>query len=147
MISDLIPDLGFLALVCAGCAFFIGIFVVAMQKSLRKQVNGLRNALASELESRKQIEEDFRALLHCSQNIGRRLRDIQPAEESVETRPLNFNFDPAEVTTGDKVHELVERGLSVDEVASICGLTRGEVDFLSRFFERDKPPQVFLKAS
>ena len=147
MVNDLIPNFGFLAFVCAGCAFLIGMLLVAMQKSLRQQVSNLRSALRTEFEGRKQIEEDFRALLHCSQNIGRRLRDNRREEEPPQARPLNFNFEPSELGVGDKVHELVERGLSVDEVASICGLTRGEVDFLSRFFRQDDVPHLALKAS
>ena len=67
--------------------------------------------------------------------MGKRLSEQLPLPESNAPTPLNFSFDPSELQTGDKVFELVERGLSVNEVASICGLTRGEVDFLSRFFD------------
>ncbi|MEM7469120.1 MAG: hypothetical protein AAF387_19865 [Pseudomonadota bacterium] len=144
--NDLIPDFEFLAFFCAGISLAIGGFLYSIQKSLRKQLSGLHEALVQESKTRKQIEEDFRALLRCSKNMGQRLRDYSPEEERLVTTPLNFSFDPQELETGDKVHELVERGLSVDEVASICGLTRGEVDFLSRFFDHDVKPQAMIAA-
>ena len=144
--NELIPSFEFLAFICAGSAFVVAVLLVSVQKSLRYQLLGLRHTLAQESACRKQIEEDFRALLRCSQNMGKRLRDTKPREEPTIARSLNFNFDPAEAHVGDKVHELVERGLSVDEVASICGLTRGEVDFLSRFFEREISPRLASKA-
>lgn len=147
MFTELLPNFAYIALICAVCAFAIGIFLFSTQKNLTVQVQGLRHALAAELATRKQIEQDFRALLRCSQNMGKQLRHRGEPEEVPVSRALHFNFDPSESSTGDKVHELVERGLSVDEVASICGLTRGEVDFLSRFFDREVSPRLSLKAS
>ena len=142
--NDLIPDFSFLAFICGGIALLTGVLLYHLQKSLRAQVFGLQHALAEESATRKQIEEDFRALLRCSRNMGKRLSEQLPVQESNAPTSLNFSFDPSELHAGDKVYELVERGLSVNEVASICGLTRGEVDFLSRFFDSQQSPAASL---
>ena len=142
--SDLIPDFGFIAFICGGIALLTGALLYRLQKSLHRQVYGLQHALAQESATRKQIEEDFRALLRCSRNMGKRLSDNLTPQETSAPTPLNFSFDPNELHAGDKVYELVERGLSVNEVASICGLTRGEVDFLSRFFDSKQSPTTGL---
>ena len=123
--NDLIPNFGFIAFLVAGCAFGIGLMLCNVQRSHRMQLNLLKGTLASEQVTKKQMEEDLRALLACSRNMGRKIAQSTQLPAPPERASLNFNVDPAEVSTGDKVH-----GLSVEEVASVCGLTRGEVDFL-----------------
>lgn len=143
--SELIPNFGFIAFIFAGCALGIGLALCCAHNTYRMQLNYLKEMLAAELANKKQTEEDFRALLNCSRNIGKKIRQAPPNDRSSSptadslissTRtvrtPLNLH-EPIEINAGDKVHELVSHGLSVDEVASVCGLTRGEVDFLSRF--------------
>ena len=133
--NELIPNFEFLAFLFAGCSLGIGLLLCTSQKSYRAQLLSMRGTLDKELASRKQIEQDFRALLNCSKNMGRKLREPSPIKE-IERKPvLDYRIETSEITAGDKVHELVERGLSVEEVASVCGLTLGEVDFLSRFFD------------
>ena len=143
--NELIPDFGFIGFVVAGCALGLGLALSHTQKFYRMQLSSLEKTLKTELATKKQMQEDFRALLACSRNMGRTIsRTIPPSESYIATAsptppptptirtPLNLN-EPLEINAGDKVHELVAHGLSVDEVASVCGLTRGEVDFLSRF--------------
>ena len=133
--NELLPNFEFLAFLIAGCSLGIGLILCTSQKSYRAQLIFLHGTLDKERASRKQIEADFQALLSCSKNMGRKLREHAPVKE-IEIKPvLDYRVETSEITAGDKVHELVERGLSVEEVASVCGLTRGEVDFLSRFFD------------
>lgn len=143
--NELIPNFGFIAFVFAGCALGVGLALCQAQKTHRAQLNYLKETLSAELATKKQMQEDFKALLSCSRNIGKKINRTIPYSDPMSTRsepmisptptirtPLNLN-EPVEINAGDKVHELVSHGLSVDEVASVCGLTRGEVDFLSRF--------------
>lgn len=133
--NELVPSFGFIAFLFAGCAFGIGIMLCSVQRSYRTQLNSLKGTLATELVMKRQMEEDFRALLACSRNMGKKIVQTTQLPEPSTPVKHNFNVDPTEISTGDKVHELVAHGLSVEEVASICGLTRGEVDFLSRFID------------
>ena len=74
MFTDLLPNFAYAAFICAVFAFAIGLFLFSTQKTLSAQIQVLRQALAAELASRKQIEQDVRALVRCSQNMGKQLR-------------------------------------------------------------------------
>lgn len=139
---ELIPNFDFVAFFVAGCSFAVGLAVYGAQKIQRRQLMSMKDVLAEELAARKRIEADFNALLRCSRNIGEQLRDMEQFEAAPTPTPPRLPIDDDDVPTRDKVHELVQHGLSVDEVASVCGLTRGEVDFLSRFFIQESLPQV-----
>ena len=131
--TTLIPTLELIALFIATLAVLGAAGMYTELRSHNAQLKKLRRVLADELTTREQLEADFQALFRCSQNMGKALRkntaEVLPVVKHVNAPSAEHGDDDR----GEKVHKLLERGLSIEEVASICGLTQGEVEFLARF--------------
>ena len=129
----LIPTLELVALFVAALAVIGSAGMYAELRAHGSQLKKLKGVLSDELANREQLEADFRALFRCSQNMGKALRQRSPdLQPTIKPAPL-VHGESGEDDRGEKVHKLLERGLSIEDVASICSLTQGEVEFLARF--------------
>jgi len=123
----------FEAAVCA-----VLIVLAVMVASQRVAMSRLRAAIHRERAARETLAYDLSAMLECSRNIGARVRSQDVAQhrlaKKIEGIGLNRETDAAPLY--ERVHKLVAQGLSVEEIADICDLGRGEIELLSHIAER-----------
>lgn len=99
----------------------------------RTELVRLRTMVRCERADRRSLENDVVGLLACSKNIGKRVLD-QDARQSRLLKKLDVIdlSNETEIAPSYKqVRKLIEQGLSIDEVADICDLRRGEVELLA----------------
>ena len=94
-----------------------------------------RNMILCEHADRKELEDDFAAVLSCSKTIGDRIRSQSVTQHSILKKldVIDKTRSVREQQSYVQVHKLVEQGLCVDEIGEICNLPRGEVNLLTRF--------------
>lgn len=110
-----------------GLALLALCFTAVLQ---REELMRLRRLIRCEHRDRTTLGNDVAALLACSRNIGERLM-TQDARQHKMLKTLDAYRDPNAGSSYDQVRKMVEQGMAIDEIATICDLRRGEVDLLS----------------
>jgi hypothetical protein len=98
----------------------------------------VRAMLRRERADRQALCADFAAVLECSRNLGARVRshDLLQQQLSKKLEGIDRSREPDATPVYERVYKLVAQGLSIDEIADICDLGRGEVELLSHIAER-----------
>ena len=99
----------------------------------RTEIRRLRRLIRAERDDRASLADDVAALLACSRNIGEKVR-AQDRQQYTIARKLDV-IDLYRETSGggtyDQVRKMLQQGMSIDEIAEICDLQRGELELLS----------------
>lgn len=104
-----------------------------------RRVRQLGRALAQAGTAHSTLEQEMHALLECSRALGQRVRDQQARQHALDTRlqTLTRNIaTPGSAATPHDARRLVDEGLDVEQVASLCELSQGEAALLSRWRAR-----------
>ena len=96
----------------------------------------LQRLLAHESARAGALEQEIHALLECSRTLGSRVhqQNAQHLALSAQIQALARKSEPA-AQYGD-AQRLLNEGLAVDKVASLCELSQGEAALLSRWRAR-----------
>lgn len=96
----------------------------------------IRRSLAQESAQHAALAQEFHALLDCSRTLGSRFhqQNAQHLALSAQVQTLARKAQPAALY--DDAQRLLNEGLEVDKVASLCELSQGEAALLSRWRAR-----------
>lgn len=120
---------------------FIAAFVLALGAHaawLARRQAGLAALLQTEREQRCQLERDLTALLACSREIGERTRRQGTRQRSLIDQ-LNQLEQHVDSGAGiEQAERLMENGLALEQISSICHLSQGEAALLERWARHRK---------
>lgn len=119
-------------LIVASGVLLLGVLASHQTRGLMR----LRQALVRESAERTALAQEMQGLLECSRTLGVRVRE-QNARHlalSAQLQTIARHAGPA-AAYGD-AQRLLNEGLEVDKVASICELSQGEAALLSRWRAR-----------
>lgn len=98
----------------------------------------LQRRLAQESAERASVARDLAALLDCSRALGGRVTDqaarVQALAAQLQT--TSRRHEESAPAAFDNAHKLLDEGLDVARVASLCELSQGEAALLSRWRAR-----------
>lgn len=120
---------------------FIAVCVLVLAALVARQARGmqrLRYELAQETAARVKTEEDFQALLVCSRELGERLREQFTRQQTLTDQVQQLNRGLAHSNGAVDAQRLLNQGLALDQVTSLCELSRGEAALLERWTKQLK---------
>lgn len=122
----------FVDLIIATSVLLLGVLASLQTRALIR----LRRTLAQESAQRAALALEFHALLECSRTLGSRVQH-QSAQHLALSAQLQGIARKSEPTAqyGD-AQRLLNEGLEVEKVASLCELSQGEAALLSRWRAR-----------
>jgi hypothetical protein len=115
------------------------LLILGMMTALQRlETLRLRALIRRECAARETLANDLSAILECSRNIGARVRSQDVAQHRLAKKieGIGLTSEAAVAPIYERVHKLVAQGLSIEEIADICDLGRGEVELLSHIAER-----------
>lgn len=101
-----------------------------------RRLRSLARLLQRTEAERGALEQEMHALLEVSRSLGQRLRDQQGRLSALEIRVQTLADGAAPGTPAHHPQRLLDEGLEVDKVASLCELSQGEAALLSRWRAR-----------
>ena len=112
--------------------------LAAVVSCLARGVQRLRSALAKEAVARVKTEQDLQALLTCSRELGERVRDQFARQQTLVAQVQHLNRTLAQSGVAGDAQRLLDQGLALEQVSSLCELSRGEAALLERWTKQLK---------
>lgn len=119
-------------------ALFLGVAVLLLSLQVRRTHLRDRAAMAV-------LQGDLRALCGAAVAMGervngleRQLRQVAQRQEELGLRQEQLGAEESDGRSFEQAIKLAQRGAAVDELADICGLTRGEAELIAMMHRLDK---------
>lgn len=107
--------------------------LAALISRLSRRLRALGRELAAERHRGEQLERDLQALLGCSREVADRLRDQWQKQRSLHEQLRQLQNSVDQGSPIEQAELLMEKGLSLEQISSLCQLSQGEVDLLARW--------------
>jgi hypothetical protein len=100
------------------------------------RLRGLVCALRLETSARQQVEHEMQALLACSRELGARYQAQSQDIEALRLQVMQLGRTAEPQPVLADAQRLLDEGLDVTRVASLCELSQGEAALLAKWNQR-----------